>query len=253
MFGCFVAGGKALAATNNNLILKNKIVSQKEHLLYVPILMYHHIADRKIQNPYFVSPQVFDQQMAWLKNNNYQVITYSDFYQALMKTKTLPPKAVVITFDDGDVDQYHNAVPILKKYGYSAMFYITTNFIGHEGWMNWSMLQGMVDSGFEIGGHTMSHPNLAKLTLSNQMRELVVSKQILEKHLKTKVDFFAYPGGAVSTSTVSLLKEEHYLSAVTTRHSVFHSPNENPYLVSRIHIDDDLQSFILFVEGKKIN
>lgn len=231
-----------------------KTQNNKVQALHVPILMYHHIVKRLKHDPYSVSPDVFDQQMNWLKQNDYQVITYADFYQAMLKHKVLPKKSVVITFDDGDVDQYSAAWPILKKYHYSALFYITTNFIGHRQWMNWDMLKELSAAGnMEIGAHTMSHPNLSKLSSEKQWRELVVSKNILEKNLKTKINFFAYPGGAHNTSTIALLKKAGYLSAVTTRHDVFHLPNENLYLVSRIHIDDDLASFAQFVEGVRVN
>ncbi len=231
-----------------------KIPNNKVQALHVPILMYHHIVKRSVHEPYSVSPDVFDQQMNWLKQNDYQVVTYADFYQSMLKNKVLPKKSVVITFDDGDVDQYSAAWPILKKYHYSALFYITTNFIGHRQWMDWKMLKELSTAGnMEIGAHTMSHPNLSKLSSEKQWRELKISKDILEKNLKTKINFFAYPGGAHNTSTVALLQKAGYLSAVTTRHNVFHLPNENLYLVSRIHIDDDLPSFIQFVEGTRVN
>ncbi len=242
----FIFIGDSVFATVNSTVNKRKT-------LHVPILMYHHIVKRKTHDPYSVSPEVFDRQMNWLKQNNYQVITYADFYQAMLKKTILPAKSVVITFDDGDIDQYTSAWPILKKYHYSALFYITTNFIGHTHWMNWKMLKDLADNNMEIGGHTMSHPNLAKLAAIDQQRELIVSKKILEKNLKIKINFFAYPGGAYGTSTVALLQKAGYISAATTQHNVFHRPTENLYLVSRIHIDDDLASFIQFVKGTRVN
>ncbi len=241
-----------------SLFLKN-IVSAKEikidqkKYFTVPILMYHHIAKRQIHDPYSVSPDVFDQQMNWLKMNNYQVITYADFNIAMINKKLLPPKSVVISFDDGDVDQYSAALPILKKYNYSAIFFITTNYIGHKQWMDWKMLKELVVNKMEIGGHTKSHPNLAKLSSESQKRELVNSKAVLEKNLNIKIDYFAFPGGAYSSTTVRLLKESGYMSAVTTRHGVKHEFGENLFLVSRIHIDDDLASFTQFVKGARLN
>lgn len=246
----FIISISSVSAAVSPTAKKNVV---KVQALHVPILMYHHIVKRKKQEPYSVSPEVFDQQMNWLKQNGYQVITYADFYQAMSKKKVLPAKAVVITFDDGNVDQYSAALPILKKYHYSALFYIVTNFIGHRRWMNLNMLRDLVANNMEIGGHTVSHADLAKLSPEAQWRELSVSKKILEKNLKIPINFFAYPGGAHSTSTVALLQKAGYLSAVTTHHNTYHLPNENLYLVSRIHIDDDLTSFTQFVKGTRVN
>lgn len=236
-----------------SFILSNSVQAKTNSTWSVPILMYHHIADRKVHDPYSVSPKVFDQQMAWLKKNDYNVISYSSFYLAMALNKPLTGKNVVITFDDGDVDQYNKAYPILKKYGFSAMFYIITGYVDHKGYMTWDMIKDLEKSGMQIGGHTVNHKNLAMLDAASIQKEVVNSKKILETKLKNKIKYFAYPGGSYGASAVAELKKAGYLSAVTTKHNTVHRLDENLFLVSRIHIDDDIISFAQFVEGKRLN
>jgi len=219
--------------------------------LFVPILMYHHILDYPAPDPYFVSPDIFDKQMAWLRDNHYNVVRYEDFYHAARGEKTLPPHSVVISFDDGDIDQYTNAFPILKKYHYSAIFYIPSNFIDHSHWMTLKMVEELRDSGMEIAGHTVTHKILTQIPIEKQRKEIGFGKKSLEKQLDMPINFFAYPGGMHSSSSVALVKEFGFLSAATTHHSGHHLPGEDPYLVPRLHINNDLESFIGMMEGKR--
>lgn len=220
--------------------------------MYAPILMYHHIADRPKQEPYYVSPQVFEQQMKWLKDNGYQVISFDQFYAGIKNPGSLPAKPVVITFDDGDADQYNNAFPVLKKYGYTATFYIVTGQVGARDYMSWSQLTDLVKSGMSIEAHSVTHPNLAHLRTSKIDEELRDSKKTLEDKLGIKVIYMAYPGGSFDGRVIASAQRNGYLSAVDTIHSVYHSfkyPTDY-YSVSRIHIDNDMVSFIKLVEGQ---
>ncbi len=227
----------------------NAAVAQNTARFYVPILMYHHIAVPKHPNPYFVAPEIFDQQMKWLVDNGYHNVSYEMFYQAMIGRAHLPPKPFVLTFDDGDRDQYENAFPILKKYGYSAMFYIVTRYTASPAYMSWDMLHTLVHNGMEIGAHTLSHPNLARLPLSAARYELEKSKAVLEYKLGIPIYYMAYPGGAYSRAVVQAVFQAGYRSAVTVRHSVYHVHNENLFLVPRIHIDSDMASFARYVQG----
>lgn len=220
--------------------------------LKIPILMYHHVADREIHDPYYVSPGVFARQMEWLKENNYHVISYDEFFQALTNSTTLPANPAVITFDDGDEDQYTNAFPVLKKFNFPAMFYIITARVDKKNFISWEQLKEMAAEGMEIGSHTVTHPDLPRVTSSLEW-QLTDSRRELEKHLGFDVKFFAYPGGAHSPRVEDALKDAGYLSAVTTRHWIWHSRAEDPYLVPRIHIDDDLDSFKNMVKGVRLN
>ena len=220
---------------------------------YLPILMYHHITKRVPQNPYFVSPQIFDQQMAWLQQNKYQVISMDAAASALKNNTPLPEKSVVLTFDDGLRDQYENALPILKKYNDTATFYIITGSVGKKSYLTWDMIKKMHAAGMEIGAHTETHPNVAHLSGNKLTEEIAGSKIMLESELGIPVTSFAYPGGAYNDRAIAEVHAAGFTNAVSTRHRVMHSTTENPLALGRMHIDDDMISFALFVTGKKLN
>lgn len=218
---------------------------------YFPILMYHHIAPNPHNNSYYVSPEIFDQQMAWIRDNNYNVISYEDLYLALAGEGTLPTNPTVITFDDGDRDQYTYAFPILQKYGYTATFFIIINHIGDGSYMTWDMIKELRDAGMTIGSHSVYHDDMAKMGGRQLKYELQESKKILEDELGIPINFFCYPGGAFSSAAVEKVKEAGYVSAVTTVHRVFHEIAD-PYdlfVLARFHVDDDMPSFVDWIQG----
>ncbi|HEX9503720.1 MAG TPA: polysaccharide deacetylase family protein [Patescibacteria group bacterium] len=218
--------------------------------IYTPILMYHHIALKRPQASYYVSPGVFDSQMKWLSDNGYKVISMDDLISGLKGTTTLPTKPTIITFDDGTVDQYANVLPILKKYGYTATFYIISGEVGSDGYMDWSQIKELVNNGMTIGAHSVTHPNLTHLTSTQLESELANSKKVIEKNLGITVKHFCYPGGAHNQVVVEKTAQ-YYISATTTIHKAYHnikSPNDF-YRLERIHIDDEMPSFIDWIRG----
>lgn len=220
---------------------------------YAPILAYHHIAYRRPQNSYFVSPEIFDEQMKWLKDNNYQVISFDDFYQAASGRGKLPKKPIVLTFDDGNRDQYLNAFPVLKKYGFTATFFIISKSVG-KGGITWDELRELQAAGNIIGSHTVNHDDLATLSPEQLNYELRESQNILEKNLDTKIKYLCYPGGSYDVDVIAAAKNAGYLAAVTTRHKVDQEiKNENSfYTLPRVHIDDEMPTFIDWVQGKNL-
>src|SRR3972149_4438931 len=217
---------------------------------YAPILSYHHIARRWPQNSYYVSPEIFDEERAWLKVNGYRVISFDDFYLAARGQGTLPPKPVVLTFDDGNRDQYTNAFPILKKYGLTATFFIIVKGVGRGG-ITWEELKELIEAGNIVGSHTINHPNLSKMSPLQLKYELEESKKILEENLGTKINYLNYPGGAFSQRVLEAARDAGYLAAVTTRHRVEQEikNNDSFFTLPRVHVDDEMPTFIDWVQG----
>lgn len=218
---------------------------------YAPILMYHRIGLIRPQQSYYVSPEIFEKQMQWLKDHDYHVISIGDFQDAISCGWDLPENPTVITFDDGALDQYENAFPVLKKFGYTATFYVTTGFVGDGGHVTWDMLREMRDAGMTIGSHTVTHPNVVGLWKYGLGVELLGSKNELEKELGVPVLYFAYPGGDYSKYAADSVKEYGYLNAVTTSHAAFHDikTEDDFYTLKRIHIDDEMPSFTEWIQG----
>ena len=176
----------------------------------IPILMYHSIsqhASRKFK-PFAVSPEQFAEHMAYLHRQEYTPITVTQLAQTFSSGQTsLPERPVVLTFDDGFADFFTDALPVLKRFHFTATLYVTTGFINgtsrwlqHEGeasrpMLTWQQLAEISRQGIECGAHSHSHPQLDTLPIAEATREIVQSKQLLEEHLGLDVTSFAYPFG----------------------------------------------------------
>lgn len=233
--------------------LINEALKINPEKFYAPILLYHHIADVDKQNSYYVSPDIFEKQLIWLQDNGYHVVTMEKLYEASLGQSSLPDKPVVISFDDGLKDQYTNAFPILKKYQMSAIFFIKINNY-NKGGLTTKQLQEMLDSGMEVGSHSVNHDNMAQMDVETLDYELQESKKILEKDLGIRVKFFSYPGGAYSNETIAAVKKAGYIGAVSTKHKVYQEikDKDSIYLFPRVHIDDEMPTFIDWVQGKNL-
>ncbi|HUS87780.1 MAG TPA: polysaccharide deacetylase family protein, partial [Desulfosporosinus sp.] len=172
----------------------------------VPILYYHSVMQEN-GNEVRMPPEQFEAQMDFLKDQGYQSVTLEQLYLAFYKGGGLPAKPFVITLDDGYEDNYSTAFPILKKHGFTATVFMVTSYINGEGFMSWPQLKELVANGWEIEGHTTSHPYLTKMDSPTVLSELHLSKELLEKELGRPVDFFAYPYGDLNANVVQALKD----------------------------------------------
>ena len=184
----------------------------------IPILTYHRFG-KKSKSRLSIPAQVFDQQMAYLKKNGYRVIPLSDLIAFMQFHTALPKKAVVITIDDGYRSVYDIAFPILKKYGFAATLFIYLDFIGIPGSsVTWEQLKEMKSNGFEVGSHTLSHSNLIKKRkdesekgyIERVEKELVLSKQIIDKKLNQNTVAIAFPYGAYNRQILDLCEKAGY-------------------------------------------
>jgi len=211
--------------------------------VYAPILAYHGIDDKKaVTSAYFLTQANFTSQMQWLKDNHYTVISMDKLYNGLSGQGKLPPKPVVITFDDGEQSNFIVAYPILKKFHYPATFFITTSLTNQNpDYMTWAELKEMVANGMIIGSHTVNHINIAKMRLERVEPELIDSKKALETNLGIKVKYFSYPNGGYKNRDMEV-KEAGYKIALTTHQSVIQKINspDSLYALSRYEVFGNL-------------
>ena len=199
------------AKSTNNLSSPSRVYEAQA----VPILYYHSVRVEN-GNELRMPPKQFEAQMAFLQDKGYQSVSLEQLYQATYKEGTLPAKPFVISFDDGYVDNYTTAFPILTKHGFTATVFMVTSYINGEGFLSWPQLKDLAANGWEIEGHTTNHPYLTKMNPSTVLSELNLSKELLEKDLGQPVNFFAYPYGDLNANVVRALKDTGYLMAVTT-------------------------------------
>jgi len=199
----------------NDSTNKPSTPSSVEGAQAVPILYYHSV---KLENgnELRMPPEEFEAQMAYLQDKGFHSISLDQLYQASYKGGTLPEKPFVITFDDGYVDNYTTAYPILKKYGFTATVFMVTSYINGAAFMTWPQLKELVANGWKIEGHTATHPFLTKIDPSNVISELRPPKELLEKELGQPVNILAYPSGDLNDRVVQAVKDAGYLMAVGT-------------------------------------
>lgn len=197
--------------------------SNRAAALHVPILMYHRIDVLRRSLPSItraltVAPADFAAQMRWLKRNHWNAVTQEQLWAALEKGGRLPPKPVMITFDDGYRDVLGKAAAVLSRLHMPATAYVVTGRISgpDPSFLTWGMLRALERHGVEIGSHTVDHVELPRLSSGQALRELVDSRAALQAHLGHPVPWFAYPAGAYDQHSVALVRQAGYLLAVTT-------------------------------------
>jgi len=214
----------------------------------IPILMYHSIAKARrgtIMRSLHVTPKRFALQMRLLNFFGYQGLSMSDIKPYLKGEKT--GKVVGITFDDGYKNNATDALPILKKYGFSATCYIVSqNIDGINHWdinkgipenptMNKQDIHSWIDAGMEIGSHTQNHVYLTKINKDKAINEIKNSKLDLQKNFSVNINHFCYPYGDYNNEIKSEIKNAGYHTATTVNRGKVHQ-NDDMYSLRRIPI-----------------
>lgn len=217
----------------------------------VPILMYH--AVEAVPRPpkykhFYVLAGEFAGQMRMLKRAGYSPITFGALAAARAGTDTLPPKPVLLTFDDGYENLKTNVHPLMEQLGFAYTVFLvservgkTNNWVASEGYdptplLSWEDIAGMRRSSLiSFEAHTATHLKLGTLSLTDARRELAESKDVLEQKLQTPISVLCYPYGDVSDTVVALAAETGYTQAVTTEFGRAR-PADNPLRLPRISV-----------------
>lgn len=223
----------------------------RKHLGWLPILMYHKVVDQELSGPHriFVLKDTFEKHLKTLKSRGFYFLSFnelSDYWNDRKPLKDLPKKSVLLTFDDGYINNLKNAVPLLKQYGARGTLFlladhsVTTNhwdFVDPEesknsdrdlaekaskaseppeGLMTLSQKQSLDPSVIEVGSHGLRHERLPAKTDEEILSELRTSKVILEHDLKCKISVFAYAFGDIDQRLPALAEQAGYQFAVNT-------------------------------------
>ena len=180
----------------------------------------------------------FDAQMKYLAENGYHTITPAEMLDAWEKGTGLPDNPVIITFDDGYIDNYENAFPILEKYNLKATIFLISDYIGtYPNYVTWEQARTMQKSGLvQLESHTLNHATLTELGSPEEVRhELVGSKQAIEFQLGNTVQFIAYPCGAYTEEITKLTQETGYRAAFTVNYG-WADPGDQHFILDRVPI-----------------
>lgn len=220
---------------------RSNLIWSKNQTVKAAILMYHHIGPLPsdaddIRRDLTVSLENFEQQMKYLKQNSFNVLTMKEMYGLVAEGK-LPAKTVILTFDDGYQDNYLYAEPVLESYGFKATFNIITGDIGQTDYMTQEEITALLRQGNELASHTVSHPSLDQLTGAKLQAQLVDSKTELEKITGQKVITLCYPAGKYNAEVESDAKAAGYKMAITTEASKGTFSTSKPFEIPRYRIN----------------
>ena len=188
----------------------------------VPILCYHRFGSRASRLS--VSQSAFEAQMDYLAQHGYQVISLRQLARFLDGKEALPPKAVVLTIDDGYRSTYEIAYPVLRKHRFPATVFLYSDFVGASDALTWTQMKEMTASGLiDIEPHSKTHANLT-LKLAGESdaryrdrikREVDAPVAVLRERLAEPSMTFAYPYGDVNELVVELLQRQNIHQGVT--------------------------------------
>ncbi len=143
----------------------------------------------------------------------YQTISVELLVKAIKEGAELPPKPILLTFDDGSETIYENALPIMQRYNFTGVSYIVYHYVGIRNYMNADQIRALYAAGWEIGSHSLSHTDLTTHP-ARQMDEIVESRRRLESLLGIPVLSFAYPFGAYDSDSLHYVHQAGYIAAM---------------------------------------
>jgi peptidoglycan/xylan/chitin deacetylase (PgdA/CDA1 family) len=209
--------------------------------LVVPILMYHYVRVNPVRHDRLgeslsVTPRDFAAQMALLHHAGVITVTLDDVVTALGGGRPLPPRAVVLTFDDGYRDFSTAALPVLRTHGFRATVFVVSGFLGRAGYMTAGDVVAAAGAGMTIGAHTVHHVQLAHIPAGLARVEIEVSRRQLEQLSGQPVNDFAYPYGDTSGAVQAMVASAGFHDAVTTVFGASQEPRQQLTL-SRVRIE----------------
>ena len=210
--------------------------------LRVPVLMYHYISvpppgSDAIRLDLSVTPENFTRQMDWLKQKGFTSISPDDLINALQRGTRLPAHPVLITFDDGYIDAYTNAFPILKSFDFKGTFFLITNYVdhGYNAYVSWEQAKEMARAGMSIENHSRQHLDMRNRSRDWLDNEILDSIQDIQDKIGIRPKIFCYPSGLYDSATIQAAKADGVVLAFTT-HDGTYMTSDGTYRLPRVRI-----------------
>jgi peptidoglycan/xylan/chitin deacetylase (PgdA/CDA1 family) len=214
------------------------------------VVLFHRVDDRYPTDPITVTRAAFESYLDFF-TNYFQVVSLTELLAKLAGNDDIS-RHLVITFDDGYLDNWAIAAPELAARGLPACFFVATGFVGSDRnawwdaarglrseWMTWDQVRDLKSHGFELGAHTISHVNLRTCDHATALREIMGSKTQLETETKCPVQHFAYPFGGVDhliADQLEIIKAMGFASCLSAYGGTVR-PGDDPYRLRRLGIN----------------
>jgi peptidoglycan/xylan/chitin deacetylase (PgdA/CDA1 family) len=205
--------------------------------VHVPVLTYHRVAPLSAVGltDLKVDPANFVAEMAALHGAGYHTISQAQLFDALYRRHALPSKPIIISVDDGYVDDVTRILPALERWHMVATFFVITGRMTEPGFLSAGQIRELDRAGMDVGDHTAHHVDLPMLTASELKLETAGSRRVLERVLGHPVYFFAYPFGAYNDAVVQAVHAAGFTLAYTTAGGTTES-TASPLTIPRVHV-----------------
>jgi peptidoglycan/xylan/chitin deacetylase (PgdA/CDA1 family) len=199
----------------------------------VPILEYHVLGEAPADAPYpelYVERPDFRHQLEWLDEQGYEAVTLEQVEEAWYEGGTLPPKPVVLSFDDGYRPQFTFALPQLQEHGWAGVL----NLKAEGSDLYESNVKAMIDAGWELAAHTIHHLDLTELGSEQLEEEVSGSRRLLQDEFGVPVKNFCYPAGQFDETVIAAVEKAGYVGATTEIPG--YAESDAPYELARFEI-----------------
>ena len=224
---------------------------------YGVVLVYHRFDEKKYPST-SISSQNFNEQLQYLKKNNYNVLPVSRLIDFFYDGYDLPPKSVFITIDDAFKSFYENAFPLLKNYNFPFSVFLSTGFVNKNrtsDFMDWKMLDELKKNKGEIYNHSDKHKSFIEYPSTDLIKDIETAEKKIEKNLGKSHKIISYPYGESNTFVRDIVKGLGYKIAFSQHSSPLHF-KENKYNLPRFSINDkygSLERFSQIINTRPMN
>lgn len=203
----------------------------------VPVLTYHRVAPLSAVGlpDLKVDPANFVAELSALQTAGYHTITQAQLFDALYRHRSLPSKPIIISVDDGYVDDVTRILPALKNFHMVATFFVITGRMTEPGFLTADQIRELDRAGMDVGDHTAHHVDLRLLSSTQLHMETAGSRQVLQGVLGHPVYFFAYPFGAYNSQVEAAVREAGFTMAYTTAGGTTETTTA-PLTMPRVHV-----------------
>jgi biofilm PGA synthesis lipoprotein PgaB len=201
------------------LALQSSVAAEVQN--HLVILQYHHVSSSTPAST-SISPEKFRQHMQWLADNDFNVVSLPESVRAVREGRPLPDHTVAITFDDGYINNYHEAFPVLRERGWPFTIFVNSDPVdaGRKGWVSWDQIREMAESGASILNHTKTHAFLIRkqegesesawLQRIEQEIEIAEARILAETGQSEKI--LGYPYGESNRAVRALVEKLGYIA-----------------------------------------